>query len=172
MPLQLRFPQFPQFAVIVHKFSSVRNAKQIKDELLQGNETYDFAFITAKTIVSIEQLSSAIYRALLDHTKDRIRTRTLHSEVIFSLSPSSNIGDALRKFGIQDDSEDLVIVKILETEVPYDLSIVDGEEVEVTDEEFERTVDYGIIKNNYKIDSQDPGLITRQTVNSIQLRGH
>lgn len=89
--LEITIPQFPQFKVSIHKFSNVKNSADIKQNLLSGNQDYNFAFINSYTIVSAEQLIAAVYRALLDYTKDKIRTRTLHSEVIFSLSPTQNV---------------------------------------------------------------------------------
>lgn len=89
--LEITIPQFPQFKISIHKFSNVENSSNIKENLISGNQDYNFAFINSKTIISIEQLISAVYRTLLDYTKDKIRTRTLHSEVIFSLSPTQNV---------------------------------------------------------------------------------
>lgn len=172
--LSFTIPQFPQFKISIHKFSNVTNAAEIKQNLLSGNQEYNFAFINSSTIVSSEQLIAAIYRTLLDYTQDKIRTKTLHSEVIFSLSPTQNIMDSLKRFGIQDDSKELVVINISENGAKddYNLQIISGEEVKVDDDEFAKTVDYKVIKKNYKFDSQDPELITRFIVNAIQLRGH
>lgn len=136
-----RLPQFPQHVVHVHKFTSVSNSSTIKTHLIDGNTAYDFAFIDARNVISEEQLMSAVYRALLDHTNDKIRTKTVHSEIIFSLSPTQNIGDALRRFGIQDDSKDVIVVKIEPEVGVYDLGVVEGEEVEPTNQQFLSTVD-------------------------------
>jgi EKC/KEOPS complex subunit CGI121/TPRKB len=146
--LQITLPQFPGFNINVHKFTNVSNSTVIKSSLLKGDPLYDFAFINATTVISLEQLLSALYRALLDYTSGGIRTKTIHSEVIFSLSPTQNIMDALRRFGIQDDSSDLILIKILKQgeAQDYDLSIVQGEEVNPTDESFERSAVLKTIK--------------------------
>lgn len=56
--------------------------------------------------------------------------------------------DSLKRFGIQDDSKELVVINISEngSKDNYNLEIIDGEEVKVQDEEFIKTVDYKIIK--------------------------
>jgi len=89
--LQFTIPQFPKFKISIHKFSNVTNSSEIKHNLISGNQEYNFAFINSYTIVSIEQLVAAIYRSLLDYTQFKIRTKTLHSEVIFSLSQTQNV---------------------------------------------------------------------------------
>lgn len=169
--MQLTIPQFPEYKVNLHKFSNVQNSKDIKEQLIQGNTLYDFAFINAECVISLEQLMSAVYRSLLDLTGDKLRTRSLHSEVIFSLSPTQNIMDALRRFGIQDNSKELILVKITKGGEDYSLQIIDGEEVQVTDESLQQTAVLKTIKKNYKISTETPHDITRQTVAAIQLRG-
>ncbi|ONH67209.1 hypothetical protein BON22_2952 [Cyberlindnera fabianii] len=149
MSLTLSFPQFPQFTINIHKLASVKNGQDLRAKLLAGEPTHNFAFINAQTVVSVEQLSAAIYRAILDYTGDRIRTRTLHSECIFALSPTQNIVDALKRYGIQDDSEDLIVVKVIEDgkdDPAYDLSVVEGEEVTVSDDELQKTANIALIK--------------------------
>lgn len=109
-----------------------------------------FAFIDARTVISVEQISSAIYKALVESTYNRMRTKTLHSECILSLSPSSNIGDALKRFGIKEDSTNLIVIKIVKNgdDEPFDgkTSIV-GDLVPVSDEQFVTTADIETIKN-------------------------
>lgn len=40
------------------------------------------------------------------------RSHNLHSELLLSLSPSNNISDALRRFGVSDSTRSLVVVRI------------------------------------------------------------
>ena len=67
-----------------------------------------------------------------------MKTRTAHSEILFRLHPNRNIGEALRTFGIKDDSQHIIVVKIgnLRGEPPADYERVArhlGEEVLGTD---------------------------------------
>lgn len=41
-----------------------------------------------------------------------MRTRTPHSELVFRLHPNNNIGESYRKFGISDDTTNLIAVKL------------------------------------------------------------
>lgn len=167
--------QFDEFEVHIHQFENVRNAAEIKKKLISGAaETHDFAFINGKVVTSIEQILAAVYRALLDYTTDKIRTKTLHSEVLFSLSPTQNIMDALKKFGLQDDSTELFIVKVIHrpSQPPhYSLGIIDGDEVEALAPFPD--CDLKLIKKLYKLPAtaEDPEVMTRHIINAIQLRG-
>lgn len=138
-----------------------------------------FAFIDARTVISVEQISSAIYKALVESTYNRMRTKTLHSECILSLSPSSNIGDALKRFGIKEDSTNLIVIKIVKNgdDEPFDgkTSIV-GDLVPVSDEQFVTTADIETIKNNYKLNLDKLKDVSNKelsalVVDAIQLRG-
>lgn len=192
MSIKTVLPQFPQFTVYLFKFKNVTNSKEIKQNLIKGDKRYDFSFINAQTVLSEEQLLSAVYRALLDHTQDKIRTKTIHSEVIFSLSPTQNIMDALRRFGIQDDSTDLIVIKIVDSnsQEEFDLGVVEGEQVDITDEDLKSTAilktikkvstpfppithigTNSIISKNYKLKSEDLTVLSHQIVAAIQLRG-
>jgi len=71
--------------------------------------------------VSREYLLTAIQATLLSTlpstdadgiTKPRTRTHNLHSELLFSLSPNNNISDSVRRHGIGDDSDVVVVVRI------------------------------------------------------------
>lgn len=68
--------------------------------------------------------------------------------------------DSLKRFGIQDDSKELIVINISENNAKdeYSLEIINGDEVKVEDEELAKTVDYKVIKkvsisSTKKIDS-------------------
>lgn len=77
-----------------------------------------FALIDAKLVCTVEQLCSAVYRALIDVTYNKMRTKSLQSECLFCLSPTSNIGEAFRTFGIKDDSTEIICVRLESSEMP------------------------------------------------------
>lgn len=143
--LTYKVPQFEKYTISIQKFTNVTNSIELRRKLAE----LPFAYIDAKTILSLEQLCSAIYKAILESEYNRMRTRSLHSECILSLSPSSNIGDALKRFGIKEDTDTLAVVKIVEDskECPYDGNCsVSGELVSVSEGAFSSTVDLDIVK--------------------------
>jgi EKC/KEOPS complex subunit CGI121/TPRKB len=176
MSLKFTLPQFSQYTIHIHKFKSITNTAEIKTQLLSANPAYDFAFINPKAIISLEQINSAVYRALLDHTAGSAKTKSIHSEVVFALGSGNKIGENLVRFGIADDSEELIVVKIVEGNATYELAdvVFHGQEVTVTEETISESYDLQTLKKNYKIDSDSTQVeyLTRFIVNAIQLRGH
>lgn len=144
--LQYKIPQFPEYTIYIEKFSHVKNVAELRSQLAH----LPFAYIDARTILSLEQLTSAVYKAILETEYNRMRTRNIHSECILSLSPSSNIGDALKRFGIKESSDELVVVKIvknMDTIKSLDgLCQVEADSVPVSDEQFKLTSDISVIK--------------------------
>lgn len=143
--LKYKIPQFQKYTIHVQKYNNVTNSSELRSKLAE----LPFAYIDSKTVISVEQLSSAIYKAILETEYNRMRTRTIHSECILSLSPSSNIGDALNRFGIKEGTTDIIVIKIIEdsNEEPYDGNAsVDGDLVPVSDDEFSTSADKEIIK--------------------------
>lgn len=55
---------------------------------------------------------AAVFRALNDMLNNRLKSRNVHSEVVFSLSPNNNIAESFRRFGINDTTRTLLAIKI------------------------------------------------------------
>ncbi|KAH3678557.1 hypothetical protein WICMUC_001366 [Wickerhamomyces mucosus] len=177
---QIKFPQFPQF-INIHRFTNVLNSSEIKENLIKGNKDYDFAFINTKLIFSQSQLYSAIYRSLLELNNNNLRTKNIHSEILFCLSPINNIMEALKNFGIQNSTFDFIVIKISDNlEIDYNLNIINGEEIkfEQINNELIKFVDLKKLYKIYKLgtfkevlNNEDILLINQKIINSIQLRG-
>ncbi|CDO92352.1 unnamed protein product [Kluyveromyces dobzhanskii CBS 2104] len=145
LTLAYGIPQFQKFTVHIQKYNNVTNSPELRSKLAE----LPFAYIDSKTVVSIEQLSSAVYKAVLESEYNRMRTRNLHSECILSLSPSSNIGDALKTFGLKEDSTDLIVIKITENNKGESFdgnAFVKGDLVAISNEEFASSADIETIK--------------------------
>jgi EKC/KEOPS complex subunit CGI121/TPRKB len=83
-------------------------------------EAVNFAFVDARLITSTLHIQTAITQAMLAAAQNTLRTKTVHSEVIWALNPSNNITEALRRYGVSDDSAALLVIRI----DPLDLSDV------------------------------------------------
>ncbi len=159
----LETPRFKEYQVFAAYFTNVKNTKEIKKNLLKGNQAYDFAFINGDNLVSIEQIYSAVYKCLLDNSYKRTKSKTLHTEIIFNLAPQRNIMECLNKFGISDNSLNLIVLKIVKANDEGEFlvtndqilislrEIIDGEDVGFNDETIARFADLQTIKNNYKL---------------------
>lgn len=139
-------PQFPDYTVSISLFEDVSNAQDLRSKVAE----IPFALVDAQLICSIEQLYSAIYRALVETNYNRMRTKNLQSECLLCLSPSSNIGEAFKTFGIKDKSEAILGVQILgpndATSALQLKDLIEGSEVEFCDESVQRHYDEDMIR--------------------------
>ncbi|KAI9466554.1 CGI-121-domain-containing protein [Lactarius psammicola] len=116
---------YPHFSSIAHiaLFNRVTNAVELRTRIVRASnlegdegdaerEAVNFAFVDARLVTSILHLQTAITQALLAAAQNTLRTKTVHSEVIWALNPSNNITEALRRYGVTDDCTALFVVRI------------------------------------------------------------
>lgn len=185
--LVLEVPIFTSHKALAVLVNDVQNLETIKKNLIQGNREYDYAFINAKNIVCMEQLYSAYYKVMQNFHYETMKSKSLHTEIIYALSPFKNIMDCLNKFGISKQSDAIVVLKLVKTEeanLEYFESqlanikaIINGDFVELNDVNLQSTADIKSIIKNYKckFDQAQPendwGTLTRNLVSIIQLKG-
>ncbi|KAG7102780.1 EKC/KEOPS complex subunit like protein, partial [Verticillium longisporum] len=149
--------------VHVALFRGVQNAGFLHSQLLARNAAFEYAFIDASVVASRNQILAAAFRALAAKLSDNLKTPNVHSELVTSLSPSNNIADAYRRFGISPTTKDLVVVKITypSDSAPTPVSRDDiekhlAENVEATpaefsDDELAVSTDWTKVKKYYKL---------------------
>ncbi|KAF8960249.1 kinase binding protein CGI-121-domain-containing protein [Flammula alnicola] len=104
-------------------FRNVTNAGALKSRIIaaataQGEfgeterEAVNFAFIDARLITSKLHLETAIYQAMLAESQSGLRTRTVHSEILYNLNPTHNITEAIRRYGVSETNADVLVVRI------------------------------------------------------------
>lgn len=168
----MKFPQFPQ-EIDISYFSDVKNAGQIRTELLAGNPDYQVAFINANTLLSSKHLLAAVYRAVSDQDAGSMKTKNVHSEVLFCLGGNNNIMDSLRRFGIQDDTTNIVAVKVGGGDYK---KLVEGTEEEFTDEQIAKNTDLKLVKKVYKLPGtvslEDRAQVETAALGALLLRGY
>lgn len=185
--LELRVPVFEAYVGMAVLVDHAINTATIKDNLIKGNKQYDYAFVNARNIISLEQIYSAYYKVMQDSSYNTMKSRTLHTEFIYALSPFKNIMDCLNKFGISKKSDALLILKIVrkehaterffQSELDNIKQIVDGELIPLSDENLQKIADIDTITKNYKLKldsnqlNNDYGVITRHLVALTQLKG-
>lgn len=72
-------------------FQDVRNAAFLRQQLLDGNTDYEYAFLDASVLLSRKHVLAACWRALNDSLQGRLKTRNVHSEIVFALSTNNNV---------------------------------------------------------------------------------
>lgn len=102
--------------------SGIGNAKEILDDVKKGGKKFDqmpMTLIDAKMICSKNQLLVAIHQAILRNARQinpssasHLKTKTIHSEILWNLSLTNNIAETFRTFGLSDSTQDLLLVHI------------------------------------------------------------
>lgn len=72
-------------------FENVENAAFLRQQLLEGNTDYEYAFLDASVLLSRKHIFAACWKAINDSLQERLRTRNVHSEIVFALSTNNNV---------------------------------------------------------------------------------
>lgn len=160
----LTLPHFPSNGLLLGLFTQVSNASFLRQQLLEGNSAFEYAFLDASVLLSRSHILAAIFRSLTDAQANRLKSRNVHSEIVFDLSPNNNIAESFRRFGIQDSTRNLVAVKVLGDarveEVEAHLRAnVQGEVRELTDEALAEVRDEARIRKVYRVEQPKKGEI-------------
>ncbi|KAG2357199.1 CGI-121-domain-containing protein, partial [Suillus spraguei] len=151
------YSQFNHAVVHVALFDNVTNAAAIRSRIVQAarnlsvdrnteREAVNFAFIDARLISSTLHLQTAIYQALLAEAQGQLRTKTVHSEILWTLNPTNNITEAIRRYGVSDGLTALIVVRVDRCMC----DIIQG--CMVPFQLLSQMTDWSIIKKHYKLD--------------------
>ncbi|KAL7949745.1 kinase binding protein CGI-121 domain-containing protein [Trichoderma barbatum] len=177
------------YRIYLALFRNVKNAGFLHQQLLARNAEFEYAFVDASTILSRLHLLSAVFKAVNSSVNGALRTPNVHSETVVSLSSSSNIADAYRRFGVSPSTTDLFVVKIsFPTEgnpVPSTADAisqhltdnVEGDAVPATDDIIETITDVRTVRKSYKLnglawlDTIKDDLVKRKEIEKLVLGG-
>lgn len=87
----ITLPHLPDSPIQVGLFKNVQNAAFLRQQLLKGNTDFEYAFLDASVLLSRSHVLAACFRAISDSLSNRLKSRNVHSEVVFSLSPNNNV---------------------------------------------------------------------------------
>ncbi|KAI0640525.1 CGI-121-domain-containing protein [Trametes meyenii] len=120
-----RYSHLPHEFSTVHValYTNVSNAVALRNRIVRASQlegpegdaerdAINFAFIDARLICSLLHLQTAIYQAALAQAQGSLRTRTVHSEILWTLNPTNNITEAIRRYGVADATTSLIVVRI------------------------------------------------------------
>ncbi|ESZ89935.1 hypothetical protein SBOR_9681 [Sclerotinia borealis F-4128] len=143
-------------------YRNIRNASFLHQQLLGGNTDFEYAFIDASVILSRLHVLAAAYRAINDALENRLKSRNIHSEIVFSLSMNNNIAESFRRFGITPTTTSLLIVKVAPASSAAQISahltsVIEGEAVAFEDEVLRSITDVARVKKLYKLNSGGGG---------------
>ncbi|KAL8691818.1 MAG: hypothetical protein Q9218_003036 [Villophora microphyllina] len=67
-------------------YENVKNAGFLQQQLLDGNSAFEYAFIDASVILSSTHVLAAVFRAVNDWRNGRMKSKNVHSEIVFCLT--------------------------------------------------------------------------------------
>ncbi|KAI7183153.1 hypothetical protein D0869_07184 [Hortaea werneckii] len=157
----LTLPHLPNQPLHIILFRNLVNAPFLRQQLLQGNSDFQYAFLDAATILSRDQVLGGCFRAINDMLQERLKSKNVHSEIVFSLSQNNNISESFRRFGVNDSTKDVLAIKVGGSDVDaknvenHLLQHVQGVPAAFTNESLAEMRDEARLKKVYKIESVD-----------------
>ncbi|XP_008291019.1 EKC/KEOPS complex subunit TPRKB [Stegastes partitus] len=146
---------FPGHRVTQMLFKEVKNAAELRQSAVEGK--ISGALINPTMLVDPLQVLVAANKAVHLQTIGKMKTRSLYSEIIFNLSPTNNISEAFKRFGISDGDESVMVVVVHkkdEVQLLSDVTArVDGRQVPA--EDVSSLSDSAKIKKLYKVAPQE-----------------
>ncbi|CDW57680.1 CGI-121 domain containing protein [Trichuris trichiura] len=88
-------------------FADVKNVHELMTAVRSGQIAC--SLINAEMVYSVFQLLAAANRALHAEAHGEMSTKNVHTELVYALSPSTNISLSLETFGVNDATKNIVV---------------------------------------------------------------
>ncbi|CUS10209.1 unnamed protein product [Tuber aestivum] len=161
-------PHLPPHKIYITHLPALSSAafKTFQRELTSSTSppSSEYAFLDASVILSTTHLLAAVFQAVRNElVSGKRRTRNVHSEVVYCLGGNNNIKEAYKRFGVTEETKDVIVIKIAHgsgeywcerEEVGENIRRVIGEEGVMEaygDGVARRVVDVEKVKRYYKI---------------------
>lgn len=102
----------PDATLSVLLYNDVTNSKQLQERLVTGDLPAECAILNATLIPDIFLLRLAAEVALQAQQGGTLRTRALHSEIVYNLSGSRHITESFRRYGITEKVSSVLVARI------------------------------------------------------------
>ncbi|EAA36381.1 hypothetical protein GE21DRAFT_2362 [Neurospora crassa] len=152
-------------------FRDVQNVDFLQAQLIGKNPEFEYAFIDASVIISRTHLFAAIFRALNTLTEGTLQTPNVHSDIVIGLSPTNNISESYRRYGLTPSkTRDVLVIKIVYPKLSSENSTITSEQqptpesiwqhltthiqgtpVPLTNEELAKSTDWAKVRKYYKL---------------------
>lgn len=146
---------YPDTRVTQVLFKNVKNAAELRQKAVEGK--INGALINPTMLVGPFQVLVAANKAFHLHSIGNMKTRSLNSEIIFSLSPTNNISEAFKRFGISDKDDSVLVVVVHAKDELHAVSditaMVGGQQLPV--DEVSSLSDLEKIRKFYKVTPQE-----------------
>ncbi|KMZ62546.1 TP53RK-binding protein [Zostera marina] len=131
-------------------YTDVTNSKELLQAMQEEKLEPETAFLNAVLIPDVFPVLAAAHIALLAKSRESLKTRTLHSELVYNYSGSKHITESLKRCGISDKTTYVLAARFHSSSETKTLEkLIEGREIDL--EELEARANYGQIKKHYKI---------------------
>lgn len=140
-------------------FTEVQNSHELMQLVISGN--LKCGLLRVPTIMDVFQVTVAANKAALNEKNGKLVTRTVYTEMLYSLSISKNITQSLQTFGsVENDAEILVALiddpESRESQLENIVQAVKGKQTSLSELKSYSKIDE--IKMLYKIDDVELGV--------------
>ncbi|XP_039132406.1 EKC/KEOPS complex subunit TPRKB [Dioscorea cayenensis subsp. rotundata] len=136
-------------------FTDVSNSKELLNLIQEGKLEPEVALLNASLIPDVFPILAAAHKAVLDKSRESLKTRSLHSELVYNYSGSKHITESLKRCGISDNTTYILAARFSAAhgEMKNVEKLIKGTEIDL--EELEARADHSQIKKHYKISIQE-----------------
>ena len=110
------FDLHPDHTVQCALITQVTNAKDLRSRLIKGE--IKGALIKASLIIDIFPVLLSCNKALHMLKKKSMKTRSIYTEILLNLYPTTSINESLKHMGISDSEENVLLLMIHQTNEP------------------------------------------------------
>jgi len=168
------FSLFPTHSLHIGLFHNVNKIEDTLTKLMAS--TFQVALINPIVIIDEFQVLVAANKALASFSTSNNITKTPQSELVYNLSPSNNIAESLKIFGVYPSIQS-VLVAILDCDengVKAITSLINGEEVDLS--HLHSSFNEALIRKHYHItpieaNPHDRASLLKSIVNAISTKG-
>ncbi|XP_071111032.1 EKC/KEOPS complex subunit TPRKB-like [Haliotis cracherodii] len=145
---------YPDTTITMALFREVTNSAELRQHVMKGE--FEASLLKPVMIVDPFQVLVAANKAEHLHRSGRMMTRNVHTEILFCLSPTKNISDSFKKFGLGDSDTSALVVIMNDKNGSTLATVTDkvqGKLVDVT--EVGELTDTDMVKKVYKLTEQE-----------------
>lgn len=149
-------PLFPEREVWIELVTDLKNASELRQSSITGD--LQACLINPEHVLDPFQILVAANKAIHNDRSGKMKTRSLHSELLFNLSPTNKISSSLNRFGINGEATKILVVVLgSEADAKSVMSRVDGKPVNL--EQLCEVTNKAKIRDVYKLTEYHDNLL-------------
>ncbi|KAI9295496.1 CGI-121-domain-containing protein [Neoconidiobolus thromboides FSU 785] len=160
--------------------------KEILPKVLENEVA--FVLVRADMIINLFHLKAAVCRALRNCSFKKMKTRSIESEIIYCLNPTTKINEGFQFFGLNDNPRPIIVIKVNNKDRDQ-LSLKQMEKMlspvfqstpiqnEDIDIEIKKLTDYKVLRKVYnlaslsEIENEDPAILN-SVISTMAMKWH